>query len=106
MTDYDDTNRGFLMQNTKKHERSPDWTGKLDVEGKEYRIAVWERTTKKGDPLLSISISEPQEQAVDTGAKSGYEQAKAKAAEIKNRQVDTVHEVIDDEPISLSDIPF
>lgn len=106
MTDYDNTNKGILFnEQAKKSERSPDWTGKLDVEGKEYRIAAWERTTKTGTPILSLAISEPQEQADVTGA-TGYEQAKAKAQEIKSRQVDTVAEVIVDEPIDLDSIPF
>ncbi len=106
MTDYDDTNKGILFnEEAKKHERSPDWTGKINIEGKEYRLAAWERTTKTGQPIFSLAISEPKERAEVTDT-SGYEQAKAKADEIKSRQVDTVAEVNEDEPINLSEIPF
>ncbi len=42
-----------------------------------------------------------------TDTQSGYQQARAKADEIKSRQVDTVAEMPDnDEPIDLSSIPF
>ena len=104
--DYDNRNKGVLFnEETKKSENHPDWTGKLDVEGKEYRIAAWERTTKTGQPILSLAISEPRTVATDTN--SGYEQARAKADQIKAKQVDVVADVPDDdEPINLSDIPF
>jgi uncharacterized protein (DUF736 family) len=103
--DYDNRNKGVLFNEaTKKSENHPEWTGKLDVEGKEYRIAAWERTTKTGQPILSLAISEPRNV---TDAPTGYEQAKAKAQEIKSRQVDTVADMPeDDEPIDLSEIPF
>jgi hypothetical protein len=105
MPDYETKNRGVLFnEQVKNKETSPDWTGKLDVEGKEYRIAAWERTTKTGQPILSLAISEPRNV---TDTQSGYQQAKAKADEIRSRQVDTVHDVPeDDEPIDLSSIPF
>jgi uncharacterized protein (DUF736 family) len=62
MTQYDDTNRGVLfVQKDKKTEQHPDFTGKLDVEGKEYRIAGWKRVSKNGANFLSISIEEPRQ---------------------------------------------
>jgi uncharacterized protein (DUF736 family) len=102
MTDYDNTNKGILFEEeARKSLNHPHYTGKLDVEGKEYRIAAWERTTKTGQPILSLAISEPREQR-EAVTDSGYEQAKAKAQEIKDR----VAEVNEDEPIDLDSIPF
>ena len=104
MPDYDPTNQGALFYEKEvKSERHPNMTGKLNVEGKEYRIAAWEKTSRSGDTFLSLAISEPREQAEVTD--TGYEQARAKADEIKARQVDEVAEVSDD-PINLDDIPF
>jgi hypothetical protein len=104
--EYSDENKGILFnEEVKKSEKSPDWTGKINVEGKEYRLAAWERTTKTGTPILSLAVSEFKEV---TDARSGYEQAKAKAQEIKAKR-DVVHEVPDgDEDMkSLMDsIPF
>lgn len=89
--DYDDTNRGVLFQEQeKKSEKAPDYTGKLNVEGKEYRIAGWKKLSKNNKPFLSLSISEPQQ--------SGYQKAKQVADELRG-------EVQTDE-IDLNDIPF
>jgi uncharacterized protein (DUF736 family) len=61
MADYDDTNRGALFPaDDKKTEKSPDFTGTLNVEGKEYRLSAWKKTSKAGKKFLSVSISEPQ----------------------------------------------
>ena len=107
MTDYDETNSGVLFHEKEvKSERHPNMTGKLNVEGKEYRIAAWEKTSRSGDTFLSLAISEQKEQR-EANTDTGYEQAKAKAQEIKSRQVDTVVDMPeDDEPIDLSEIPF
>lgn len=61
---YDNTNRGFAMLNTKKKkENSPDWTGKLDVEGAPYRLSIWKNKTKKGEPMLGIQIQHDEQGA-------------------------------------------
>lgn len=108
--DYDDTNRGVLFfEENKKSDNHPDLTGKLNVEGKDYRIASWQKTSKTGSKFYSLAISEPREPGKE---QSGYEQARSKAEEIKARQQDEalgkkVSEAIDDDtPIDLSDIPF
>jgi uncharacterized protein (DUF736 family) len=102
MTDFDPTNRGAVFfEKEVKSDNHPTLTGKLNVEGKEYRIAMWDKTSRNGDQFFSIAISEPREQR-EANTDSGYEQAKAKAQEIKDR----VHEVNEDEPIDLDSIPF
>jgi uncharacterized protein (DUF736 family) len=61
--EYDNTNSGTLFPaEDKKTEKSPDFTGKLNVEGKEYRLSAWKKTSKTGKKFLSVSISEPQSQ--------------------------------------------
>ncbi len=107
MTDFDPTNRGAVFfEKEVKSENHPTLTGKLNVEGKEYRIAMWDKTSRNGDQFFSIAISEPKERAEVTDT-SGYDQAKAKAQELKAKQ-DTVAEVDGDEDMkSLMDsIPF
>ena len=65
MPEYDDELRGVLFPNTdKKSERHPDFSGKVQVEGTDYRIAAWKRNAKSdGRPFLSLSLSvdEPRE---------------------------------------------
>lgn len=61
MSDYDNTNRGVLFrEQEKKSDKSPDYTGKVDVDGKEYRLAGWIKDGKRGK-FLSLAVSEPQE---------------------------------------------
>ena len=67
MADYQ--NSGILFRNDdKKNDRAPDYSGKLDVEGHEYRLAGWIKQGKKGK-FLSLKISEPQQpNTVQSGA--------------------------------------
>lgn len=58
--EYDDTNRGVLFKNDKKgNEKAPDYTGKMNVGGKEMRLAAWIREGAKGK-FMSLSLSEFQ----------------------------------------------
>jgi uncharacterized protein (DUF736 family) len=60
MTEYDDELRGVLFpEKDKKSDRAPDFTGKVQVEGKDYRIAGWKRKAKSsGNPFISLSLEE------------------------------------------------
>lgn len=60
--DFDDTNRGVLFQNDKgDNENRPDYTGKINVDGTEKRLAAWVKNSDKVGDYLSISVSDPQE---------------------------------------------
>lgn len=60
---YDNTNTGALFKNSKKEtEKHPDYTGTIDVDGTEYRLAAWIRTSKAGTKYMSLAVSN-QEQA-------------------------------------------
>ncbi len=62
MADYDDTNRGVLFKNDKKESKKhPDYTGKINVGGKEMRIAAWIKEGQKGK-FMSLMVSEFQKQ--------------------------------------------
>jgi|TARA_R100001039_G_scaffold36505_1_gene32899 uncharacterized protein (DUF736 family) len=63
MSDYDNTNSGVLFVNQYKEDGDsrPDFVGKLDVEGKEYRLAGWKNTSKAGKRYISVKVQEPQE---------------------------------------------
>ncbi|XDD49444.1 DUF736 family protein [Leptospira sp. WS92.C1] len=52
--------KGSLFSNaTKEKETQPDYTGKVLLEGKTYRLAGWIRKSATGKNYLSLSISEP-----------------------------------------------
>tara|TARA_R100001594_G_scaffold84217_1_gene118732 strand:- start:633 stop:911 length:279 start_codon:yes stop_codon:yes gene_type:complete len=61
---FDDTNRGALFKNDYKEQgdNKPDLTGKLNVEGKSYRIAAWEKTSDAGKNYLSLQLTDPEVQ--------------------------------------------
>lgn len=70
MADYDNTNRGTLfVEEDKKNERGPDYTGTLNVEGKEWRIAGWRKETKSGRRIISLNVSEPQSKGGGSSSK-------------------------------------
>jgi hypothetical protein len=67
MTDYDNTNRGSIWKNDKKEKDThPDFTGSLNVDGREYWVSAWKR--KEGAspkaPALSFSVK-PKDEAHD-----------------------------------------
>lgn len=60
---YDNTNSGVLFRERDKqgNEARPDYTGKLDVGGHEYRLAGWIKSGQNGD-FLSLKLTEPRTQ--------------------------------------------
>jgi hypothetical protein len=60
---FDNTNRGFLMRNEKKHpgSKQPDHTGTLNVDGREFKLSAWVRESKTGKRFFSLAIT-PAEQ--------------------------------------------
>lgn len=62
MSDYDNTNRGALFHNNKEgNESRPDYTGEINVEGKDLRIAAWIKKSKAGNSYMSLSVSEKEQ---------------------------------------------
>ena len=52
-------NRGNLFVNEKKQKDShPDFQGTININGKEWALAAWNKEGNRGD-YLSISVSEP-----------------------------------------------
>lgn len=53
---YDNTNRGVLFENDRKEtDNHPDYTGKLNVDGKEYWLSAWVKDGNKGE-FFSLSV--------------------------------------------------
>ena len=49
-----------LFSNDKKgNDKAPDWKGKALIDGKEMRIAVWNRKGASGVEYMAGSIEEP-----------------------------------------------
>ena len=64
MADFDNTNRGSLFKNDKKlEEKHPDMNGSINIEGTEYWISGWKKTSKAGSGFISLSVRPKQDQA-------------------------------------------
>jgi uncharacterized protein (DUF736 family) len=93
--DYDNTNRGALFRNDKKvTENHPDYTGKVNVAGKDLWLSAWVKTSKNGKKYMSLSITDPAEREFD----------QRPANEQNDEPLPTLP--VDGEPINLDDIPF
>ncbi len=53
--------KGFLFRNKNKNNtKQPEFTGKIKIEGKEYKLSAWEnKNNNSNDYYFSISVSEP-----------------------------------------------
>ena len=61
MSNYDNTNSGAAFERDNANPKAPKWSGPLDVEGKQYEISIWEKTSKAGSSFLSIKVGPPRE---------------------------------------------
>lgn len=68
--EYDNTNRGTLGKNNNpKSDKSPEYTGKLNIEGKEYWLSGWVKTSSKdGSKFFSLTVNPKDEQPQKTVA--------------------------------------
>lgn len=58
---YDNTNSGAAFRKDNPNPKAPQYSGPLNVEGKDFEISIWEKTSKAGKPFLSIKVGEPRE---------------------------------------------
>ena len=66
-------NTGLLGINDRKQkENHPDYTGKINVEGKEFYLKGWKKVAKSGLNFMSLSV-----QGVDDASKPRTEQPKS-----------------------------
>ena len=68
-------NSGAIFKNDKKQkETHPDYKGKINVEGKDFEVALWLKESAKGMKYFSVAISEPyvpEQQVQPERARSG-----------------------------------
>lgn len=57
---YDNLNRGVLFRDEKRrNDRSPEYTGNINIAGKEYRLSAWIKESKAGKKYFSLSVASP-----------------------------------------------
>jgi len=59
--EYDNTNSGAAFPLHNANPKAPQYSGPLNVGGKEFEISVWNRQSKAGKPFLSIKVGPPRE---------------------------------------------
>ena len=63
MADFDNTNRGSIFRNDKKtDEKHPDMSGTINIDGTEFWISGWKKTSKAGTGFISLSVRPKAEQ--------------------------------------------
>ena len=62
MTTYDETNRGALFSNKehKTSDKAPDYKGSINIDGVEYWLSSWIKTSKQGNKFMSLSVQPKQ----------------------------------------------
>jgi hypothetical protein len=59
MTDYDNTNRGVLFSERGKKvtDKDRDFSGSINIGGREFWLSAWVKVSKKGQKFLSLSAT-------------------------------------------------
>jgi hypothetical protein len=68
--EYDNTNRGALFRNDDKDpndNQDRDYAGTLNIEGAEYWLSGWVKTSKKGNKFLSLAVKPKEEKTSASG---------------------------------------
>lgn len=64
MAEYDNTNSGALFKNEDKEtEKHPDYKGSVNVDGTEYWLSAWLKTSKKGTKFMSLAVKPKDDKA-------------------------------------------
>jgi uncharacterized protein (DUF736 family) len=67
---YDNTDRGVLFKNDKQgNESRPDYRGTLNVNGQDFWISAWVKSSKAGNKYMSLSV-QPKEAKAETERQS------------------------------------
>lgn len=57
MAEYDNNLRGVLFHNDKgDNPNRPDMTGSCEIDGVEYKLSAWNKTSAKGTNFMSLSL--------------------------------------------------
>jgi uncharacterized protein (DUF736 family) len=68
VSEFDNNMRGVLFPNEKAtaENKQPTHRGNCEIDGKEYEIAGWRKTTQAGKPMMSLKFSEKKEEQAES----------------------------------------
>ena len=52
-------NSGYFIANDRKNDRQPNYRGKVDVDGREFLVSVWDKPARDGKAMFSIELTDP-----------------------------------------------
>lgn len=55
---YDNERKGVMFLKGSENPNAPKWSGKMTLGGIEYQIAAWEKMSKSGKEMLTISVTD------------------------------------------------
>lgn len=77
MSDYDNTNTGALFRADKgDNPKRPDYRGSVNVDGRDYWLSAWIKTSKKGDKYMSLQVQAKDAQPAPKGDPAAYASVK------------------------------
>ena len=81
--EYDNTNKGALFTaKEKKSDKSPDSTGQINVEGREYWISAWRKKDRNGQGYLSLAVQPKDKGQQSRGGTKAAPAPKSEAPEL------------------------
>lgn len=84
--EYDNTNRGTLFKNTNKEsDQHPDYKGSINIEGVEYWLSSWIKTSSKGAKFMSLSVKPKEVKPEEPRSFKRPSQDSAKARQLDPR---------------------
>jgi len=73
--EFDNTNRGSLFKNDAKKDpddKFPAYKGQINIEGQEYWISAWLKTSKQGTKFMSLSVQPKDRQSSEPTRKTTH----------------------------------
>lgn len=98
-------NKGFLFVNQNKNKPSqPDQTGRILIEGKEFRLSAWESVSQDGKKYLSLAVTPyfpPVNNNTNNNTNNNYQN---KVNNNSNRQATPAAPIMNDFDFDIDDI--
>lgn len=66
--EYDNEKKGVLFSNKERKEQNPnapDYTGNIQINGVEYWLSAWVKTSKNGNQFMSLAVKEKEDYGQD-----------------------------------------
>lgn len=105
MNEIKKDNKGYLYPNGNKSKPTqPDFTGKITINNKEWRLSAWENVSPDGKKYLNINVSLPLENSPNPQNNKSGNASPSPRPEISKTEMDDLEEILkltdDDNPFN------